>query len=261
MAARMPQRNMLTGGQQNEFTPKRQSFLSSDFGLHGTWSSLPVEPCPRTDPLLCSPQLFISSRIIFMKYGPRFISRLRPFLRALALLVLGLASVCCVSQVGRVSTPTASLARSTRSNGAPSHKSAPRPPSCNAVGFLPIQLAPPPTARHKVTLSWKAGAPSADPAFGYCLYKSQTKIAPQLGLICSQCEPLNSAPVKGTSCVDDIVANGVTYSYVVRAVDAQGNPSGWSNVAAAPIPSSNQTSATPTSSPQPPLCRAASATK
>lgn len=193
-----------------------------------------------------------------MKYGLQFILHLCPFSRALALLGLGLASVCCVSQVGKVNTATASLARPIGGNGAPSHKRAPQPPSCSAVGFLPIQLAPPTTARHSVTLSWKASAPSADPAFGYCLYKSQTEIPPKLGLTCNQCEPLNSAPVKGTSCVDDVVTNGVTYSYIVRAVDARGNPSGWSNIVTAPIPSSNQTSAVPAGSPQPPLCRASS---
>lgn len=179
-------------------------------------------------------------------------------LRAFVLLVLGLASVSSgVSQVGQANLTSASLTKPVGSKLSRKARTQLHSPSCSSAGFLPIQASLPVTAQHKVTLSWKASSPSADPVFGYCLYKSQAKIDTNLGLACPQCEPLNSVPVKGTSCVDDIVTNGVTYYYIVRAVDARGNPSLWSNVVTVPVQSSNQTSAVPQDSPQPPLCRAA----
>ena len=200
----------------------------------------------------------------FMKYGLQSMLQLHRFFPgAFVLLVVAFASVCSMSQISEITVASAAPVEPFGAKGAPSHKTRAQPPapSCSAVGFLPIQPSPPATAQHKVTLSWKASVPSADPVFGYCLYKSQTTIDSNLGVTCPKCEPLNSVPVKGTSCVDDIVTNGATYYYIVRAVDVRGNPSPWSNVATVPIPSSNQTSAVPQGSPQPQFCRVPSSTK
>lgn len=109
-----------------------------------------------------------------------------------------------------------------------------------------VPSTPPANAGHRVTLSWKASAP-ADPkhsaAAGYCVYRGAPG-APNPGLI-------NSSPLPGTSCVDDVVANGQSYSYVVRAISANGVTSITSNPAPVGIPATGRSNS-PSSAP---LCR------
>lgn len=97
-----------------------------------------------------------------------------------------------------------------------------------------------------MTLSWKASAP-ADPkhsaAAGYCVYRGAPG-DPNPGLI-------NSVPLAGTSCVDDVVANGQRYAYVVRAISANGVTSITSNQAPVDIPATGRSNSASSA----PLCR------
>lgn len=97
-----------------------------------------------------------------------------------------------------------------------------------------------------MTLSWKASAPADSKhsgAVGYCVYRGAPG-DPNPGLI-------NLLPLPGTSCVDDVVANGQRYSYVVRAISANGVTSITSNPAPVEIPAAGRSSL-PLSAP---LCR------
>jgi hypothetical protein len=80
---------------------------------------------------------------------------------------------------------------------------------------------------HSATLSWN---PSATEGVGYRVYRS-TQSGQSYAL-------LNSEPVSTTSFTDSTVEKGETYFYVVTAVDADFNESGYSNEVFATIPSS-----------------------
>ena len=130
-------------------------------------------------------------------------------------------------------------------------------PHCPPAG-LPVVQQSASTGHHKVTLSWNASAPSPNPennAVGYCLYRSRNPDATTQKPPCSECAPLNSVPVPGTTCVDDLVEDGVTYHYWVTAVNAKGRSSDWSNSAPAEIPVGKPASSAPGLSPSPPACR------
>src|SRR5208282_3220566 len=128
-------------------------------------------------------------------------------------------------------------------------------PSGNSAAFVPVcpgylAVAPTPQAKsgHRVILSWKASAPADSrhtAAAGYCVYRGtkHKDSSPQL---------LNSAPLAGTSCVDDLLVNDQKYYYVVRAISLQGSTSDTSNEAPAVIPAGSQSSTSPSSAP---LCR------
>jgi hypothetical protein len=55
-------------------------------------------------------------------------------------------------------------------------------------------------------------------AIGYCLYRSAIKKAAKDNPTCRDCEQINTFPVFGTACVDDLVTNGAMYYYVVAAI-------------------------------------------
>ena len=80
---------------------------------------------------------------------------------------------------------------------------------------------------HSVTLNWN---PSTSVGVGYRVYRS-TQSGASYTL-------LNSAPVSTTSFTDSTVKNGETYFYVVTAVDAEFNESGYSSEVFVTIPSS-----------------------
>lgn len=129
------------------------------------------------------------------------------------------------------------------------------------------------TGHHRVILSWNPSVPSArsqDNSVGYCLYRSKTKKAAKknsgckdcktIDFNCSNCEQINSIPVVGIGCVDDIVEDGAVYSYVVTAISRKGVLSSPSNRASAEIPVSNQSvGSNPASSY--PLCRGRASSK
>lgn len=88
-------------------------------------------------------------------------------------------------------------------------------------------------ATHVVVLSWKASVPSSssprDTIKGYIVHRSTQSND-------RGAQPIHTGFVPGTSCTDDLVENGQTYFYVVRAVNQIGTISGPSNEAKAVIP-------------------------
>jgi len=80
---------------------------------------------------------------------------------------------------------------------------------------------------HSVDLSWD---PGADNIVGYNLYRGTAQGGPY--------EQVNTALDSSTSYTDSTVVSGTTYYYVTTEVNAQGQESGYSNVAKAVIPSS-----------------------
>jgi hypothetical protein len=107
---------------------------------------------------------------------------------------------------------------------------------------------------HRVILSWNASAAAdadhAD-AIGYCIYRG-TKSGDRSMV------RVNHKPFRGTTCTDNMVRNGETYYYKVRAISAQGYASKASNLALAHIP--NRKPAVTTMAP-PPSCQVADATQ
>jgi hypothetical protein len=78
---------------------------------------------------------------------------------------------------------------------------------------------------HSVTLSWTA---STSTVVGYNIYRSTVPGGPYT--------LVTSSPVSATTYTDTTVQAGVTYYYVVTAVDASGNESVYSNEASASVP-------------------------
>jgi hypothetical protein len=130
---------------------------------------------------------------------------------------------------------------------------APRCPTAGATSLTPSAAS----GHHRVVLTWNASVPSAHPednAVGYCLYRSQTKGAARDNATCRACEQINSVPVAGTGCVDDLVQDSALYYYVVTAITADERRSSSSNEIPVPIPDGNQPAKTKSTSPSP-LCR------
>lgn len=119
------------------------------------------------------------------------------------------------------------------------------------------------TAHHRVILTWNASAPSSRPednAVGYCLYRSKKQNEAKKNATCNRCEQINSVPIAGTGCVDDLVQDGAVYYYVATAISAQKRLSVSSNEILVPIPASKQSvRSTPVGSY--PLCRVPASSK
>lgn len=79
---------------------------------------------------------------------------------------------------------------------------------------------------HTVDLSWDAGANNI---VGYNVYR---------GTVQGTYQQINTALDSSTNYTDSTVVSGTTYYYVTTEVNAQGEESGYSNVAKAVIPSS-----------------------
>jgi hypothetical protein len=127
---------------------------------------------------------------------------------------------------------------------------------CPPAGAVLLRPSPS-TGHHRVVLTWKASAPSAraeNNAAGYCLYRSQQKGAARNNATCSNCEQINSVPVAGTGCVDDLVQDNILYYYVATALTADGRRSSSSNEIPVPIPARSQTAKSKSTLPYP-LCR------
>jgi len=80
---------------------------------------------------------------------------------------------------------------------------------------------------HSVDLSWNPGAESV---VGYNVFRSTVQGGPY--------EQINTALEASTNYTDSTVAAGTTYYYVTTEVNAEGQESGYSNVAKAVIPNS-----------------------
>jgi fibronectin type 3 domain-containing protein len=78
---------------------------------------------------------------------------------------------------------------------------------------------------HSATLTWTASTSSV---VGYNVYRSTISGGPYT--------LITGSPVAGTTFTDTSVQAGVTYFYVVTAVDASGNESAFSNEALATVP-------------------------
>ena len=135
-------------------------------------------------------------------------------------------------------------------------------PACPPAGLPALQPSPT-TGHHKVTLTWHASAPAANSgsaAVGYCLYRSKTQNAAKLNPRCGNCEPINSVPIVGTGCVDDLVEDSAAYYYVVTAINAKGEISSSSNETPAQVPpNKGKANSVPVGSY--PLCRATTASQ
>jgi fibronectin type 3 domain-containing protein len=79
--------------------------------------------------------------------------------------------------------------------------------------------------QHTVALSWTA---STSTVVGYNVYRSTTSGGPYT--------LLTNAPVAGTAYTDSTVQSGVTYFYVVTAVNSNGTESVYSNESTAVVP-------------------------
>jgi putative intracellular protease/amidase len=91
-----------------------------------------------------------------------------------------------------------------------------------------INLAAQVTVAYEVNLTWDAPAASSDPVVGYDAFR-----APGGSSVYAQ---INSGPVTVTAFTDDAVVEGNTYDYLVEGVDAAGNNSVPSNMAAVAVP-------------------------
>jgi hypothetical protein len=83
------------------------------------------------------------------------------------------------------------------------------------------------TTPHSVTLNWSAPATSPEPITGYVAYRSTNGGA---------FTPLDSTPSAESTYVDDSVVSGMTYSYYVESVGANGLASEPSNTIEASVP-------------------------
>jgi fibronectin type 3 domain-containing protein len=81
---------------------------------------------------------------------------------------------------------------------------------------------------YQVNLSWDAPATSSDPVAGYNVYRAASGG--------TSYQQLNTSIVTQTAYTDTTVQDGLTYDYVVKSVDAEGNTSVPSNMAAVTIP-------------------------
>ena len=86
---------------------------------------------------------------------------------------------------------------------------------------------------HSVTLSWTASTSSV---VGYNVYRSTVSGGPYTLMT-------TSGPVAGSPYTDSTVQAGVTYFYVVTAVDSNGNESAFSNEASTTVPTPRKDSA------------------
>jgi hypothetical protein len=177
------------------------------------------------------------------QFTVRLSSRILIYLLALgvaaAIAVYGFLGSGVIGRVTSGSTENPQLAKIASTRATLRAYGQPGIPVCPPAGLPVLQPSPQNTGHHKVTLSWNANAPSADPAtkaVGYCLYRSRTPQAAKQNPTCTNCEQINSIPIAGTGCVDNLVEDGAAYYYVVTAINAAGKISSSSNETPAPIP-------------------------
>lgn len=117
---------------------------------------------------------------------------------------------------------------------------------CESPHSTPIKSAQTASSSRVIVLSWNASVPSPAhaKAEGYCLYRSQKESDAKLEAKCSKCALLTPSPLTDTSCVDNAVANGSTYYYIVAAVN-QGGMSSPSNEAFAFVNADKPTNSPP----------------
>ncbi|MGA9977111.1 MAG: hypothetical protein WBQ08_00545 [Candidatus Sulfotelmatobacter sp.] len=186
------------------------------------------------------------------------------FLALVVLAIIGTTQTACTGcRTAADPTPTERLEQALKRRDALTPAQAPANSSpaagptlkCPPLNASMVPTTPPASGGHRVTLTWKASAPADSKhaaAAGYCIYRGAPG-DPNPGL-------MNSIPLRGTSCIDELVANGGRYSYVVRAISAGGSTSITSNPAPVEIPPTGS-SKSPVSAASPPLCRGAASAK
>ena len=116
-------------------------------------------------------------------------------------------------------------------------------PLCPEAG-VPVLHSSKVTGHHRVTLTWKASAPSphqiSNPV-GYCLYRSKRHGLPKMAMAipnvrCGGCEQVNRVPIASIGCTDDLVEDNTTYYYVVTAISRSGLTSSSSNESIVEVP-------------------------
>lgn len=130
------------------------------------------------------------------------------------------------------------------------------PPLCPEAG-LPATHGSSDNRHHKVTLTWKASAPSVHATgnpVGYCLYRSTTKGLAKMAMAitnarCGGCEQVNRIPIPGTGCVDDLVEDDTTYYYMITAISPAGLTSASSDEAIVQVPHRKSTDPAPSAYP------------
>lgn len=137
---------------------------------------------------------------------------------------------CDLNSDGTVNSADAALAASMATGGAPCSANVVGAGVCNAVLVQRIVNAIDrgcvTGTAHTVTLNWTASVSAG--VTGYRVYRSSVNGGPYT--------EITTAPITGTSFVDDVVQGGLTYYYVVTAVDASGLASPNSNQAVAAVP-------------------------
>lgn len=103
----------------------------------------------------------------------------------------------------------------------------------------PGALASQPTG-HKVVLTWNLSTSSKglnDKSLGYCVYRSEHKIAADTLEGCGDCKKITPTPIYGTGCVDDFGNDpNVHYYYAAIAIGPNGQRSKFSNRATGKLP-------------------------
>jgi len=196
-----------------------------------------------------------------MKYRSKVSALPHVVLPILGLIVFqGVGPACRDNNVSRVHVKLEDVPTEKR---LPLNRPTPVTLVCPGAGVAPLKRSQPGTGDHTVILTWNASAPSINPdstAVGYCLYRSKTPKVAKKKATCSDCEQINSIPLVGTACVDDVVADGSTYFYVATAISRSGQLSSSSNEITVVIPRSKQSARSPSSA-SPPLCRGQASSK
>lgn len=156
------------------------------------------------------------------------------------LIIVGFQTIAAIGQVVPGLNANLQMTEDTKEkNETPPVTAELKVPFCPPAGHPTLQASSQVTGHHKVILSWNASTTSVKPdskVVGYCLYRNKKKNAAKQNATCNDCEQINSIPIAGTSCVDDLVEDGATYYYVVTAINAKGETSSSSNEIPAQIP-------------------------
>ena len=148
--------------------------------------------------------------------------------------VVAIRTACSDNKVSRARMKLADIPQDNKQTSSSEPVPALATPMCPPAGIKPLEPSAPGTGHHKVFLHWNAGKPPQ--GVGYCLYRSTRKKAAEKNPTCQECEQINTYPVDGTACVDDLVQNGAIYHYVTTAITQKRELSKSSNEIRVRIP-------------------------
>lgn len=222
------------------------TLTSSQVGCGAVWRSGDVD------------NYFTSGELTACNMSCRRMPLPRSVVSSVMLLILGLFEAVAAGQGLSRSTANQRSAEGSKQERTPEAITGAGIPRCPPAGLLAAQPLQPGIGHHRVILSWNASSHSPDAKnnpVGYCLYRSKKRKDAKQNPTCRDCEQVNSTPVAGTSCVDDLVEDRATYYYVVTAIDANGETSSSSNEFRVSIPAAKLSSSFPLGSPAPLSCR------